>query len=199
MKKNTPETEELAASPLETSKTKIWLGTAAALIIAGLILVAVILPAEFNRDPLGTGQMLGLTGLSEPATRALQIVRKEESGFHEGSVSFELLPFEFVEYKYQMDQDSTIAYSWMSTDVVSFDFHGEPADGPEGYAESFSIGKGKKESGAFTAPFTGIHGWFWENRGADSVTITLRAAGFYTETLEFRDGHITKEVLNDER
>ena len=197
MNKYTPDTGALETASPDTSNTKIWLSTAAALIVAGLILATLILPAEFNRDPLGVGQMLGLMGLSESSTRAIETVHKEDSGFHEDTVSFKLLPFEFVEYKYQMNQDSAVLYSWTSTDTVSYDFHGEPVDGPEGYAESFSIGKGKQESGAFTAPFTGIHGWFWENRGTGTVTVTLRTAGFYTESLEFRDGHIKKEVLSD--
>lgn len=197
MNKYTPDTGTLETVSPDTSNTKIWLGTAVSLVVAALILVTLILPAEFNRDPLGVGQMLGLMGLSESSLRAIETVRREDAGFHEDTVSFQLLPFEFVEYKYQMNQDSAILYSWTTTNTVSFDFHGEPADGPEGYAESFSIGNAKQESGAFTAPFTGIHGWFWENRGTDTVTVTLRTAGFYSETLEFRDGDIKKKVLAD--
>lgn len=36
-------------------------------------------------------------------------------------------------------------------------------------------------SGVFTAPFDGSHGWYWENRGAETVTVVLQASGFYHE------------------
>ena len=39
---------------------------------------------------------------------------------------------------------------------------------------------GKTESyGSFTAPSTGIHGWFWENKGNKTVNVVLHTAGFY--------------------
>ena len=186
----------LAADAPETSTMKILLATFFALIVAALILTIFILPAEFNYDPLGVGQKLGIMGLSESAP-ATETVHKEKINFHEDEVSFELLPFEFVEYKYQLSEGSVMLYSWTTSDTVSFDFHGEPEDGPEGFAESFNVGKGDHNNGAFTAPFSGIHGWFWENRGADIVTVKLTTAGFYTETLEFRDGHVKKEMLSD--
>lgn len=33
--------------------------------------------------------------------------------------------------------------------------------------------------GSFIAPTTGIHGWFWENKGKQQVDIHLTTAGFY--------------------
>ena len=35
--------------------------------------------------------------------------------------------------------------------------------------------------GSFTAPFSGIHGWYWENFGTTPVTIQLMSAGFYSQ------------------
>lgn len=180
--------------PEGAGKLKILIATVLALIAAVLILVALILPAEFNRDPLGTGKILGLSGLSGSAP---QTMGQEQTAYREDAVTFELLPFEFVEYKYQLNQGSALLYSWTTSDTVSFDFHGEPADGPEGFAESFRLGKDDHGNGAFTAPFTGIHGWFWGNLGANTVTVKLKTAGFYTETLEFRDGQVKKETLGD--
>ena len=81
--------------------------------------------------------------------------------------------------------------------MLTFDFHGEPEDGPEGFEESYSVGKANVENGTFTAPFNGIHGWFWENRGAEAVTVVLTTSGFYSATLEFRDGLIQKQNLNN--
>ena len=57
-----------------------------------------------------------------------------------------------------------MVYSWPATAPVIYDFHSEPEGAPPGYAESFD----KAEAPAATArsaPFSGIHGWFWENPG----------------------------------
>ena len=197
MKKITPETGALETAGLETNSTRILLATLVAFVIAGLILIALILPAEFNKDPLGLGQKLGIMGLSTPVTSIVETVRKEKMAYREDEVSFQLLPFEFVEYKYQLNEGSALLYNWASTSKVSFEFHGEPEDGPEGFAESYNLGEGHHATGTFTAPFNGIHGWFWANRGTDTVTVKLNTAGFYTASLEFRDGSVKKQVLSE--
>src|SRR5436190_6478062 len=46
------------------SKKKIAAATAVALLVAGLLLVTVVLPAEYGIDPLGTGAALRLTDLA---------------------------------------------------------------------------------------------------------------------------------------
>lgn len=187
-------TQEMAAHKL--GATKIVFATVAALVVAALILTILILPAEFNRDPLGVGEMLGIKGLSQ--TVIVETVTREKAEYGADAVSFQLLPFEFVEYKYRLNKGSTMLYNWTASDTVSFDFHGEPVDGPEGFSESFSLGKADRENGTFTAPFSGIHGWFWENRGAHPVTVKLTTAGFYTATLEFRDGFVNEKKISGE-
>ena len=48
---------------------------------------------------------------------------------------------------------------------------------------------GCRESyGSFTAPSTGIHGWFWENKGDQNVDIHLTAAGFFDAAKMFAGG-----------
>jgi hypothetical protein len=75
--------------------------------------------------------------------------------------------------------------SWKSTATVVHDLHGEK-DSARGEAVSFEKKERRQGSGAFTAPFAGIHGWYWENPGGETITLTVRSAGFYTEALEFR-------------
>ncbi|MEZ0122632.1 MAG: hypothetical protein AB9Q17_02445 [Candidatus Reddybacter sp.] len=186
---------------LQTNKRKILTATLFAVVLAAALLIIFILPAEFNKDPLGVGEALGISGLSKPASVSAETVRKEEGTLREDSVSFQLLPFEFVEYKYQLNKGGSMLYSWTSTKIragdsrlVSFEFHGE-SDEVEGYVESYSLEEGDREAGTFIAPFKGIHGWFWANHGPEAVTVTLSTAGFYTETLEFRDGFVKKQVL----
>lgn len=176
-----------AASP----KT-ILLATAGALIVALVVLVSAILPAEFGVDPLGIG---GLTGLNELA--------KGENPFEEqlvvhrqDSVEFVLEPFQSVEYKYLMDLDASMVFSWVADGEVYYDMHAEPAGLGEEYAESYEQGNADRRMGSFHAPFTGIHGWFWENRTLDTVVVKLYSAGFYVNSTVFADGGSYEKVID---
>ena len=42
-----------------------------------------------------------------------------------------------------------------------------------------------EKHGFYTAPYDGIHGWYWENLNDTDVTITLDAAGFFSEARLF--------------
>ena len=60
--------EETMSTTLEhPSKKKIAQATVVAILIAGVILITAVLPAEYGIDLLGTGAALGLTDLSKPA------------------------------------------------------------------------------------------------------------------------------------
>ena len=70
---------------------------------------------------------------------------------------------------------------------MNYELHAEPDGAPQGYAESFEKKDARAAaSGTLTAPFAGIHGWYWENTGDREVTVTLSAAGFYNMSHEFR-------------
>jgi len=51
------------------SMAKIVTATVTALIVASVILITVVLPAEYGIDPLGTGRALGLTDLGKASGR----------------------------------------------------------------------------------------------------------------------------------
>ena len=59
--------------------------------------------------------------------------------------------------------------------------------------------KGEKDQshGIYTAPFAGIHGWYWENLTEQAITITLNSAGFYKSAIEFRGQKRTNHELPD--
>lgn len=158
-------------------------------LIAGLaalvLFLAVILPAEFGSDPLGTGDLLGLTELSRGGESP---VLEQYTDHATDSVEFLLEPFQSVEYKYVMDQDNAMVYSWQADAPVYYDMHADPGMSMEGYDETFGQGESDSGRGVYVAPFTGIHGWFWENRGFETVTIRLHSAGFYVSSSVFRDG-----------
>jgi hypothetical protein len=177
------------ASP--PSQRNILIATAIALGVALVVLLVAILPAEFGIDPLGTGQLLGLNALSRelPLEEKLEVHRED-------FVEFELGPFQSVEYKYLMDFDAPLIFSWVADGELYYDMHAEPAGLGEEYAESFEQGNAERRMGSYHAPFVGIHGWFWENRGSGTVTVRLYTAGFYQTSTVFRDGGDFERVLD---
>jgi len=176
-----------------TEKPKLLKATLISLAVAAVVLVTVVLPAEFGIDPLGTGELLGLSGLARTGPQA---VTDESQPFRTDRVRFELAPFESVEYKYRVEQGSGMTFSWTASGEVLFDFHAEPDGAEPGYAESFSQGRGQAANGTYLAPFPGIHGWFWENRGVATVSVDLVTAGFYDHAIEFRDGDQTRRQIS---
>jgi hypothetical protein len=183
------------------SRARILKATAAAVVAASVILVVAILPAEYGLDPLGTGRALGLTALSgtvaddarvapaAPAPGGAPIgAALTPAALQEDTFEVELRPFEGVEYKYRMEQGASLVYSWTATANVGYEFHSEPDGAPAKYFDSYGKGEAAEAHGGFTAAKAGVHGWFWENKTAVRVKITLRTAGFYSASTEYRDG-----------
>ena len=181
------------------AREKIALVTGIALLVAGLILVIAVLPAEYGVDPLGLGRRLGLLAIGEvqknvaafEATRAadaggVPTIAPQEHAYQHETVEFKIGPRDSVEYKYRLDKGEALLYSWKATGPVSYELHAEPDGAPAGYAESFEKQSATATaSGTLTAPFSGIHGWYWENPADSEVTVTLSAAGFYNMSHEF--------------
>lgn len=108
--------------------------------------------------------------------------------FRQQRVQLTLAPQEGMEYKYRLEQGGGLLYSWDATGELYWELHSQPDNAPRGYADFFDINRGAGAHGVYNAPFTGIHGWWWENKSNREVTVTLTTAGFYTETHEFRKG-----------
>lgn len=179
--------------PSDPSRRRILGATAAALVVAGVVLVTAILPAEYGVDPLGIGRALGLTALSGVADDGVAeappaAAAPDEVALAEDVFEVELRPFEGVEYKYRMEAGSQLVYSWTATGEVEYEFHGEPDGAPEGYFDSYDKSAAAAADGGFTAQAAGVHGWFWKNPGTGRITVTLRSAGFYSSSTEYRDG-----------
>lgn len=85
-----------------------------------------------------------------------------------------------VEYKFTMNKDGKMHYAWKTDGGrLYYDFHGEPAGDKTGYFKSFATKTGNAANGELIAPFTGVHGWYWENNSRLPVTITLQTKGDY--------------------
>ena len=164
---------------------RIVAATAGAAVFAALALFGAVLPAEFGYDPFGFGAALGLKGLSRDVTAVLA---RQEDGFATDEARWVLSPFESFEYKYRLEAGDSMVYAWEANGALLYELHSEPDGAEPGFAETFDRARAADGAGAYVAPFPGIHGWFWENRGAEDVTLTLRSAGFYSTAFEYFGG-----------
>jgi hypothetical protein len=192
------------------ARHRIAVAAGAALLVAGLVLVLFVLPAEFAVDPFGIGArsgllQLGVTGQQVAALESAKgagttaggaIIVAQEKPYQQETVDFTIAPGEGMEYKYRLDKGESLLYSWKSTAPVDYELHAEPDGAPRGYAQSYEkVPQRSGASGTLTAPFPGIHGWYWENKTGQEVTVTLSASGFYNMSHEFRAGGVKNKVF----
>ncbi|MDP4639653.1 MAG: hypothetical protein NWS69_02700 [Pseudomonadales bacterium] len=147
----------------------------AALVVAAVVLLTLILPAEYNIDPTGIGQQLGLTVLAQSAEApAADSESNPASTVSQQVIEITVPANKGIEYKLQMNQYDKLTYEWM-TDGSSlyFDLHDEPEGDTTGYFESYAIATLDTMKGSFTAPFNGSHGWYWKNTSNTPVAIQL--------------------------
>jgi hypothetical protein len=90
-----------------------------------------------------------------------------------------------LEYKLTMKKGETLVYSITygtladPTQMLS-EFHGHtPQVNGVGDLMFYSKTGGSPQSGSFTAPWDGIHGWYLKNDSARDVVVKLELAGFY--------------------
>lgn len=187
--------------------------TLVALVIAAIVLVTAVLPAEYGVDPLGTGKAMGLMALYEAdqaaaaASTVPDVIRAAEGGpvfpqnlrYREDARTIEIPPLSGLEFKYSLSKGATMLYEWKADAFVNFDFHTEPAGKPPEASDSFEKGEASQKRGAYTAPYDGIHGWFWDNPTDKTVTVTLNAAGFFTEGKLFKPEQPAETIAIPER
>ena len=171
--------------------------TGIAAVIGLLTLIIAILPAEYGIDPTGLGGAMGLTMLSqanaaEPASSevgsssdnllALSAgpVWKTSGKLSSDTTRVTLKPGEGLEVKATMKAGDRMVFSWASEGgPVNFDMHGERYNDGDNFTSYWQGRNEPAANGAFEAPFDGTHGWYWRNRGDETVTIVLRTSGFY--------------------
>jgi hypothetical protein len=125
------------------------------------------------------------------------IVAGQATPFARDEQSFVIAPRQGMEYKYRLEKGEALLYAWKATGPVNVEFHAEPDGAPKGYAQTYEKQNAMGEaSGTLTAPFSGIHGWYWENTTAQPVTVTLRSAGFYNLSHEFRADGVKNKTFD---
>lgn len=189
--------------PVPTAR-QLGKATLIAVLAAAVILLTAVLPAEYGFDPTGAGKLLGLTAMSSGGTRgqvaavSMGAAPNQSQAAKPGEVdvtatltqsdlplrldemSLVLVPGKGAEIKASMEKGGRFIYSWVSEGgKVEFDMHGEPRNAKGNEFTSFSKATQSSDQGAFTAPFAGTHGWYWENGGKVPVTVRVKVSGFY--------------------
>lgn len=173
-----------------------------------LILISVVLPAEYAVDPTGIGRMIGLTQMGEIKAQLAKEAKEDRqrdmrNAPDRRSSLGEVVGQFFVRSAAAQTRSETPRKDEMSVTL-------KPGQGTEikmamkkgakahytwsstnnvnfdlhgdGNGRSTSYKKGRsiaKDEGVLTAAFDGDHGWFWRNRGKADVTVTLRTSGDY--------------------
>jgi hypothetical protein len=170
------------------SPRRLLLSTAIAALIAVLILVMVVLPAEYGIDPSGAGRLLGLTRIGQLKVLGGgegAVMHAHPRKFRSARIEIAIDGGEELEYKATLAKGEPLLYAWsVQGGTVHFEFHGEPTEGrfPKDFYQSYQSGDGSSgEQGSFVAPFTGRHGWYWRNEGSEPATIILETSGYYTK------------------
>jgi len=195
---NIPDYTELPSS------AKLIKETVIAIIAATVILITVVLPAEFGIDPTGIGQLTGLKRMGEIKTALAEEAEENEPQAASAQpkeliaqtpinptdsmeprtdeLSVTLEPNKSTEIKITMTEGTTVEFTW-STDTgeAFYDLHG---DSTEVNYHIYEKGTDSTKSGTLTAAFTGNHGWYWKNRTQTPITITLKATGNYQDIKE---------------
>jgi len=199
---------------LPTSRQLIR-STLIALAAAIVILVTAVLPGEYGVDPTGIGRALGLAEMGEikvqlaeeaEADRLRDLenatpVEPDQSSSLTGKVfaallispahaqaasddiSFTLDPGQGVEVKLVMAEGGKADFSWsVEGGVVNYDLHGDGGGNEISYEKDRGV---EGHEGVLEAAFDGSHGWFWRNRGADTVTVNLSVSGDYTDVKQY--------------
>jgi hypothetical protein len=166
--------------PIVSTKTLLK-STIVATIIALIVLVVFILPAEYNIDPTHIGHRLGLTALAhhdDEAESKADIIVNAKQG--QQVIEVTVPAGKGIEYKFQMAQYEKMTYEWITDgEPLYFDLHGEPQGDTKGYFESYAIATLNAMKGSFTSPFAGSHGWYWKNNSDKPVAIQLIVEGQY--------------------
>ena len=177
--------------PHPSAKSLIW-SCISSILLAIIILVIAVLPAEYNIDPTGLGKTLGLTVLSQTdndSRKASVISCPETAGLTpenastlewKDTVVITVPANKGLEYKFYIAKDEKFEFIWNTDgEALYFDFHGEPEGNKTGYFKSFKESTQSQSSGTLSVPFTGSHGWYWQNKTNKPVTIILKTRGNY--------------------
>ncbi|MDG2177113.1 MAG: hypothetical protein P8M72_13420 [Gammaproteobacteria bacterium] len=109
-----------------------------------------------------------------------------ETPFHQGDYEILVPAYSDFEYSINMEKDDVIVYTWTADmaapELMDVEFHGhtDPVDG-KGMLMFFKVHNEGRGNATVTAPYTGGHGWYFNNHGEQDVLVKLHISGFYSE------------------
>ena len=133
------------------------------------------LEAAANPDEATLRKVLADKGVAIPAN----------AKFVSDHWEYELLPYTSIEMKYRLRQGQPMIFSWHAPVPVHYDMHSVPDQGGNDATESFAISDAPTQTAVYVAPFTGIHGWFWQNQTLNNVTVAIDATGAFAGAVTF--------------
>jgi hypothetical protein len=191
-----------------TRQAKLIAATLSFLAVAAGVVVLFVLPSEYGIDPTGFGKVAGLTRISAPVATSPELERgARRSGVltvsdvapvvagRSDHWEWELGPFESIEFKYTLPEGARMGFAWAATGPVRYDMHAHPFDGGTALTESYGVADASRLQGTYVAQFTGIHGWYWQNRSFEPVRLTLDASGGLTGSTIFDSTGEQKRAL----
>jgi hypothetical protein len=193
---------------LIVSKKQLLKSVIIAFLIGGFVFITAVLPAEYGKDPVGTGKLFGFSKLyikeninqlnfkkielkdvGSPIniTKPLEAnnpAPEKQFGLKHDSITVKIPPKKGIEYKVKMLKYGSTKYEWYSQnrEVVFLDFHGEVEEKnppKEVFYESYTVAYSNNMGGTFTAPFKGKHGWYFKNLSDKEITIIIKLKGQY--------------------
>ena len=187
--------------------------TVLALAGAMLLLVTVVMPAEYGVDPTGVGQLLGLKKMGEikqsleaeaaaegekaavpavaipapqPSTPPPAAAPQPEGKEKSHRMEVTLAPNEAAEIKLEMKKGATANFVWYADKGrVNYDIHAD-SDALKIKYHNYSKGREKRLQGKIEAAFDGFHGWFWRNRTKEIQVVVLETDGEYEDIVRVK-------------
>jgi hypothetical protein len=193
------------------SSRQLLRSTLLAAIAAAVLLIAVVLPAEYGIDPTGIGRGLRLTEMGEIKQ---QLAAQAKADAAAPPTAVEPAPTvaaapavapvapapvtEAAQSAPWRDEMSVTLTPGEGAEIKLRMQAGEKAEyrwvveggavnfdtHGDGGGRSISYEKGRgvpEDEGELVAAFTGNHGWYWRNRGQTNVTLELRTRGTYSD------------------
>lgn len=198
-----------ASGKARSSGRGLLLGGGAAVIAAAAIAVLFVLPAEFDIDLTGFGEVTGLTKIADPGISAEQKRGALRTGVLTLSETplaaepgqtdhweYELPAYGSIEFKYELAEGRPMVFRWQASGPLHYDMHAHPFVGGTALTESYGVDEASTMQGRYVAAFTGIHGWYWQNRSFEPVKLTLDASGAITGSRIFESTGEQKRPLS---
>lgn len=197
------------------STKKLITSTILAAATAGVLLVTVVMPAEYGIDPTGVGKALGLKRMGEikvslaeeAAADAVKDVQKQEESVavqaqvvavqmpqaveavqpvtQNHEMRVTLAPDEGTEIKVAMKKGAKVSYEWWTNGGKANFDVHGDSKKLKINYHNYSKGSATHKEGELIADFDGSHGWFWRNRTKQPLIITIQTNGEYSSIKRF--------------